>query len=51
MFGTHMIFAEMVIMQIIFLYKKVFAHIKRSFEYIQKLVYIPTFPVLMRLGN
>ena len=51
MFGTHVIFAEIGIMQIIFLYKKVFVHIKGSFEYIRKLVYILTFAVFMRLGN
>ena len=51
MFSTHVILAEIGIMQIIFLYKKVFVHIKGSFEYIQKLVYILTFAVLMRLGN
>ena len=51
MFGTHVIFAEIGIMQILFMYKKVFVHIKGSFEYMQKLVYILTFVVLMRLGN
>ena len=50
MFGTHVIFAEIGIMQIIiFLCKKVFVHMKGSFEYIKKLVY--TFEVLIRLGN
>ena len=51
MFGTHVIFAEIGMMQIIFLYKKVFVQIKGSFEYIRKLVYILTSAVFMRLGN
>ena len=38
-------------MQIIFLYKRLLLHIKGSFEYRQKLVYVLTFAVLMRLGN
>ena len=51
-FGIHVIFAEIGIMQIIiFLCKKVFVHIKGSFQYIQKLVYTLTFEVLIRLGN
>ena len=51
MFGTQVTFAEIEIMQIIFLYKKLLLHIKGSFEYRQKLVYVLTFAVLMRLGN
>ena len=50
-FGTHVIFPEIDIMQISFLYKKVFVHIKDSFQHIQKLAYLLTFAVLMRLGN
>ena len=51
MFGTHVTFAEIGIMQIIFLYKRLLLHIKGSFEYRQKLVYVLTFAVVMRLGN
>ena len=51
MFGTHVIFAEIWIIQLFFLHKKVFVHIKGSFEYMQKLIYILTFAVLLILGN